>query len=89
MAASVATSFINLSNVLMQGVRSPAVTIEQLDLAFFGDHPDVPPLYCSRRRWPAWPAGKGPWTHSISYVTFSERSLRMMAPVVAKLTVQW
>lgn len=35
--------FINLSNVRMQGVRSPAVTIEQLDLAFFGDHPDVPP----------------------------------------------
>ncbi len=34
--------FINLSNVRMQGVRSPAVTIEQLDLAFFGDHPDVP-----------------------------------------------
>ena len=35
--------FINLSNVRMQGVRSPAVTIEQLDMAFFGDHPDVPP----------------------------------------------
>ncbi len=35
--------FINLSNVRMQGVRSPAVTVEQLDLAFFGDHPDVPP----------------------------------------------
>lgn len=34
--------FINLSNVRMQGVRSPAVTIEQLDMAFFGDHPDVP-----------------------------------------------
>jgi len=34
--------FINLSNVRMQGVRSPAVTVEQLDLAFFGDHPDVP-----------------------------------------------
>ena len=27
----------------MQGVRSPVVTVEQLDLAFFGDHPDVPP----------------------------------------------
>ena len=26
----------------MQGVRNPAVTIEDLDLAFFGDHPDVP-----------------------------------------------
>jgi len=35
--------FINLSNVRMQGVRSPAVTVEQLDMAFFGDHPDVPP----------------------------------------------
>jgi len=35
--------FINLSNVRMQGVRSPAVTIEQLDLAFFGEHRDVPP----------------------------------------------
>ena len=34
--------YINLSNVRMQGVRSPAVTIEQLDMAFFGDHPDVP-----------------------------------------------
>ena len=35
--------FINLANVRMQGVRSPAVTVGQLDLAFFGDHPDVPP----------------------------------------------
>ena len=35
--------FINLSNVRMQGVRNPAVTIEQLDMAFFGDHPNVPP----------------------------------------------
>lgn len=35
--------YINLSNVRMQGVRSPAVTVEQLDMAFFGDHPDVPP----------------------------------------------
>ena len=35
--------YINLSNVRMQGVRNPAVTIEDLDLAFFGDHPDVPP----------------------------------------------
>lgn len=33
--------FINLSNVRMQGIRSPAITLEQLDLAFFGDHPDV------------------------------------------------
>ena len=35
--------YINLANVRMQGVRSPVVTVEQLDLAFFGDHPDVPP----------------------------------------------
>jgi len=35
--------YINLSNVRMQGVRSPLLTVEQLDLAFFGDHPDVPP----------------------------------------------
>lgn len=35
--------FVNLANVRMQGVRNPAVTVEQLDVAFFGDHPDVPP----------------------------------------------
>ncbi len=35
--------YINLANVRMQGVRSPVVTVEQLDLAFFGDHPEVPP----------------------------------------------
>jgi phosphohistidine swiveling domain-containing protein len=35
--------FVNLANVRMQGVRNPAVTVEQLDMAFFGDHPDVPP----------------------------------------------
>jgi rifampicin phosphotransferase len=35
--------YINLANVRMQGVRSPAVTVEQLDMAFFGGHPDVPP----------------------------------------------
>lgn len=35
--------YINLSNVRMQAVRNPAITIEQLDLAFFGEHPDVPP----------------------------------------------
>jgi rifampicin phosphotransferase len=34
--------YINLSNVRMQGVRSPLVTVEQLDLAFFGNHPEVP-----------------------------------------------
>ena len=35
--------YLNLSNIRMQGVRNPMVTVEQLDLAFFGDHPDVPP----------------------------------------------
>ena len=35
--------YINLANVRMQAVRNPAITIEQLDTAFFGDHPDVPP----------------------------------------------
>ena len=35
--------YLNLSNIRMQGVRNPLVTVEQLDLAFFGDHPDVPP----------------------------------------------
>ena len=34
--------FLNLANIRMQAVRNPAVTVEQLDLAFFGDHPDVP-----------------------------------------------
>lgn len=35
--------YLNLSNIRMQGVRNPMVSVEQLDLAFFGDHPDVPP----------------------------------------------
>ena len=35
--------YLNLANIRMQGVRNPAVTVEQLDLVFFGDHPDVPP----------------------------------------------
>ena len=34
--------YINLANVRMQGVRNPTVTIQDLDLAFFGDHPEVP-----------------------------------------------
>jgi pyruvate,water dikinase len=38
-----AYAYVNLANVRMQGVRSPLVTVAQLDLAFFGDHPDVPP----------------------------------------------
>ncbi|MDP9464304.1 MAG: PEP-utilizing enzyme [Actinomycetota bacterium] len=41
--------YINLSNVRMQGVRSPVVTVEQLDLAFFGEHPDVPPYVADPR----------------------------------------
>ena len=35
--------YINLSVVRLQGVRNPGVTVEQLDTAFFGDHPEVPP----------------------------------------------
>ena len=35
--------YINLANIRMQAVRNPAVTVDQLDVAFFGDHPDVPP----------------------------------------------
>jgi rifampicin phosphotransferase len=35
--------YINLSNVRMQGVRNPAVTVDQLDLAFFGADPRIPP----------------------------------------------
>jgi phosphohistidine swiveling domain-containing protein len=34
--------YINLANVRMQAVRNPAITVDQLDMAFFGDHPDVP-----------------------------------------------
>ena len=30
-------------------MRSPVVTVEQLDLAFFGDHPDVPPYVADPR----------------------------------------
>ncbi|MEP7114422.1 MAG: PEP-utilizing enzyme, partial [Ilumatobacteraceae bacterium] len=41
--------YINLSNVRMQGARSPVLTVEQLDLAFFGDHPDVPPYVADAR----------------------------------------
>lgn len=35
--------YINLSAIRMQGVRNSAATVEALDQAFFGDHPDVPP----------------------------------------------
>jgi len=35
--------YINLSAIRMQGARNPAATVEILDTAFFGDHPDVPP----------------------------------------------
>jgi pyruvate,water dikinase len=41
--------YINLSNVRMQAVRSPVITVEQLDLAFFGEHPDVPPYVADPR----------------------------------------
>ena len=34
--------YLNLSSVRIQGVRHPGATVEQLDMAFFGDHPDVP-----------------------------------------------
>ncbi|MDX2380195.1 MAG: PEP-utilizing enzyme [Acidimicrobiia bacterium] len=35
--------YINLSAIRMQGARNPAASVELLDQAFFGDHPDVPP----------------------------------------------
>jgi len=35
--------YLNLSNVRMQGVRSPALSVEQLDAAIFGARDDVPP----------------------------------------------
>ena len=35
--------YINLSAIRLQGARNPAATVEMLDTAFFGDHPDVPP----------------------------------------------
>lgn len=34
--------YINLSAIRMQGARNPLATVEALDKAFFGDHPDVP-----------------------------------------------
>ena len=34
--------YINMSCVRMQAVRNPAITVEQLDLAFFGERPDTP-----------------------------------------------
>ena len=41
--------YINLSNVRMQGARNPLLTVEQLDVAFFGEHPDVPPYVADPR----------------------------------------
>lgn len=35
--------YLNLASCRLQGVRNPGVTVEQLDVAFFGTHPDVPP----------------------------------------------
>ena len=34
--------YINLSCIRMQAVRNPSITVEQLDLAIFGDKPDSP-----------------------------------------------
>ena len=34
--------YINLSCIRMQAVRNPSITVEQLDLAIFGDQPDSP-----------------------------------------------
>ena len=34
--------YINLSCIRMQAVRNPAITVDQLDLAIFGDQPDSP-----------------------------------------------
>lgn len=41
--------YINLANVRMQGARNPALTVAALDLAFFGEHPDVPPYVADPR----------------------------------------
>ena len=35
--------YINMSCVRIQAVRNPAITVNQLDLAFFGDRTDTPP----------------------------------------------
>lgn len=35
--------YVNLSCVRMQAVRNPAITVEQLDLAIFGEQADTPP----------------------------------------------
>ena len=35
--------YINMSCVRIQAVRNPAITVDQLDLAFFGDRSDTPP----------------------------------------------
>ena len=35
--------YINMSCVRIQAVRNPAITVDQLDLAFFGDRTDTPP----------------------------------------------
>ena len=35
--------YVNLSCVRMQAVRNPAITVDQLDLAIFGEQPDTPP----------------------------------------------
>lgn len=35
--------YVNLSNVRMQAVRNPAITVDQLDLAIFGANSETPP----------------------------------------------
>ena len=41
--------YINLSNVRMQGARNPVLSVAALDLAFFGEHPGVPPYVADPR----------------------------------------
>ena len=36
-------AYLNASGIRLFGVRTPGMTAEDIDLAYFGDHPDVPP----------------------------------------------
>lgn len=36
-------AYLNATGIRMFGVRMPGMTPEDIDLAYFGDHPDVPP----------------------------------------------
>ena len=72
--------FLNLSNVRMQGVRSPAITLEQLDLAFFGDHPDVPLARAAWGRRTSRSDGEGPAPYRLDvYGPDLSRSRRVYA----------